>query len=763
MSRNDLTEEYFQHLKKHAALMSAVKNNNLQALRQIFPSYNDFFEHDEHINDIQQPVLETLVTYSSSEFIEKVFDTYFPDNEDDTLSAKNKFLQTTNRHGQKFNYHYFCSFLPAEQTTEISTAYGVKPPYQSSENTPHTISRMEQIYQILKSQNKSITYFRNRADTPLYTSLRKSDDQTVINTDVIDKNRNPSATIEAPAIQSIYIRKVNGLDNSSHNFLDDEYVKLDIGKDLTVIEKEINLVEQLYKTADFPEDYMWAIPSLNKFTKEYSAIINDSFNSSQLKSFIGHSCFFIESDHSNNNCNTINKDYIAFAGTRSGYDVIVIDSGKYGNYNSTGNTLLHELIHKADTYSFSNSPLFHSAAPLMIAENLNGMIANKACHILNGYEPGALFTELIAYMNEENADNLAYSQIAPTIRNLYHIYTEAKAHNNTAVMKQITNFIPSFIIDTNRDFNLNINASGQRDFTIGSTYTAKQLQQQIPQFCNEIAELNRNIIALQYLQKEGMDIPELFADKIPVYTIYLDAMNDYHNNTADNTATRLKHINKALAAIPQATTYDECVSEDFKKSFQQAAIYAAAYIDEGIQSHQITYKQPQESIWQRTNYLNDMQPYYYKEIIKELKDEATYLKHFTTAPCSKNEALLADDLNISITELQIHQKAGSTHLKMSKNYPQTLQKLLNRVQQSRSYQDALKFLGAIEYIAQQHHIENPLEYRITNAAMLEAAVLDIGPKFIDKHLETFSASTNSTNLSNRHYHLRNHLPSRHTR
>ena len=424
--------------EKYSQLLSAVEGNNIKALRKFFPTAKDLIDYNQQRRTREYHALEAMVQYSSPEFINEVFSTYFSSSDKETLELKDKFLQATSNTGEKLNYKYFSPYLPQELTDEVADCYGIQKSakrqdeqsvrnatqevknaekteepksfaekiglflnklnekiskntsFRATQVPADTRPRMEQIYDIIKRENRSLSEYRNENIRRRHLSLRESDEKPVERL-LTSNDMTKALVVEREAVPSIFVRKVDGIDDNDVRYKKDELVRIDLANNFDGTKND--LVKSLYQNADFPEDYMWAVSSLQQFEKEYVKIIeSDAVNLAQIKEFAKDGGrFFIESEESTQ-CNCEGGHTIACAGKRDGFSFITFYANTYNETRDPHqNSLLHELIHRADHNSqeaFSNTEFFKQAAVLMVAENDEGMVAKKAEHIANNYKQG---------------------------------------------------------------------------------------------------------------------------------------------------------------------------------------------------------------------------------------------------------------------------------------------------------------------------------------------------------------------------------------
>jgi hypothetical protein len=122
-------------------------------------------------------------------------------------------------------------------------------------------------------------------------------------------------------------------------------------------------------------------------------------------------------------------------------------------------------------------------------------------------------------------------------------------------------------------------------------------------------------------------------------------------------------------------------------------------------------------------------------VAKIFKDKATHIKALDVAECTKDEACLANDINMPIKDLVKCKGFGRTAImvkKDDKEIKECIVDLIYKANESRKNEDLLKLQGAVEYIGKKKGIENPLEYNIDSKSMLEN-VDAMAINFIQKH------------------------------
>ena len=757
--------------ERYSKLLSAVKDNDIKALKKYFPTAQDFIEFNQDRRSRDEHVLEAMVKYSSPEFIKQVFSTYFPDNDEKTLELKDKFLKTTSKTGEKINYKYFAPYLPEELTDKVANSYGIsktiklkdeqenvkttKPQkeekneteepksvakkielflkgvtekintmIQGNENTPKeeipvdTRPRMEQIYDIIKKENKSLTEYRNKEIRRRHLQLRESDEKPVEHLYTSTDN-SKALRIEREAIPSLFVRKVNTVDENDDSYKKDELVRIDLANNFDGTRKD--LVKSLYQNADFPEDYIWAIDALKKFEREYANIIStDETNLAQLKEFAKDGGrFFIEEGQSSDNVNC--ENYIAFAGKREGYSVIGFDAQKYADAKIEGNSLLHELIHRADINSgeiFSQTEFFKQIAILMIAENDEGRAAKMSKHISNNYNQGDIYSELLAYMNEQGKDGLKDSKLATLVRDIYGIYTNAKIHNDTEIMKRITSYKPNWIPRHTQDmFEL---SNGEEVFD------KEKLRQNIS-ISTITEELDKFKESLGY--KIDMDFPPFLQEKYDpahIGMVYMDFIKEQQG--IKNKDQAFENLDKWIENISKS---------DNEKDFLKAVTMAYCYTK--------SYRKTEQDIFEEAN-ISNLSLSNKEKIAHMFREETTHLKALEIIACSKDEAILANNIDMPIKDLIACKRLGKAMievLKDDKDIKEYLEKMINKAREGGENKDFLILQGAVEFIGKKKGIENPLGYEIKTKDML-SVVDDLTKIFIDTHFTKKEVSQNIT-------------------
>lgn len=742
--------------KKYKNLLSAVEDNDIKTLKKHFPTAKDIIEFNQNRRTREFNALEAMVVYSSPEFIKSVFDTYFKGDDNEILELKDKFLQARSITGVKLNYKYFAPYLPQELTDSVASCYGVKKTTQRQDFTeikiqqkqdekrispnqeePKTVAekitlflkridekinkkakktvdevksvdtrpRMEQIYDIIKKENRSLNEYRNQEVKRRHLDLRDEDEKPV---EVLYTSRDKSKAlvIKREAMPSIFVRKASAIDQDhDEGYKKYELVRIDFANNFDGTRED--LVKSLYTNADFPEDYMWAVSSLRKFENEYAKIVEtDSVNLAQVKEFAkSGGRFFIEEGETNIG-NT--EHYIACAGEKEGYSYIAFNSEEYAKQKGSDNVLLHELTHRADKNSgeiFSQTEFFKQMAVLMVAENDEGRAAQKARHIANNYKQGAIYSELLAYMIEGGADGVKDSKLATLVRDIYGIYVNAKVHDDTKTMEMIA----SYKLDWMNNF-------VQQTFELSNGEVVcdkEKLSRNIPTVAEELDKFKES---LGY--KVDIEFPLLLKEKydqVHVSMAYMDFLKEQKG--IKNKDQAFENFDKWIENISKSDN-----KEDFLKAVTMAYCYTKPY------------RKTEQDIFEEANIstltLSDKD-----NVAKMFREEITHLKALEIKPCSKAEAILANDINMPIKELMTYKEMGIAKiilLKDNKDIKETLEQMIVNARESGGSKDFLKLQGAVEFIGKKKGIENPLGYEIKTKDMLEV-VDTLTERFIDAH------------------------------
>ena len=755
MDQQDLIKIEREQDKKYSQLISAVKGNDIKALKEYLPTAKDFIEFNQNRRTRDFHALETMVRYSSPEFINEVFDTYFSGNNEETLELKDKFLQERTNTGEKLNYKYFAHYLPQELTDKVADCYGIEKPAKyadeqnnvkeekkeekKEENNPpkeepksffekikarfrkekpteevviapkDTRPRMEQIYDIIKRENRSLNEYRNENVARRHLQLREEDEKPVEHF-YTSQDKSKALRIEREAIPSIFVRKVDGMDDKDDRYKKDELVRIDLTDNLDGTKKD--LVKSLYQNADFPDDYMWAVSALKQFEKEYAEIVeSDSINLAQIKEFAKDGGrFFIETQKSSQG-NSIGEGTIASAGKREGFSYIAFYADVYKEDDNTSeNSLLHELIHRADHNSleaFSNTEFFKQAAVLMAAEKDDGMVAKKASHIASNYAPGSIYGELLAYMNEEGEYRVGYSQLATLVRDIYGIYTEAKVHNDTETMEKIASYSPNWIEPI---------VSKAFELSNGATILDKEkMKESIENAIEDINEMKKDLGDMP--SKDGMAFSPMIRLSSSIYLDYVHFKEEQKG--VKNREQGLENMDKWIDNISKANN---------EKDFLKAVVMAYCYVKSYDKSGEDIFDEsalPNLSVNQKDAWT------------KIFKDKATHIKALDIIKtCTKDEACLANEINMPISELITLKESGRSKIMLKKDdkeMKECLESMIDDAMESRKNEDFLKLLGGVEFFASRKGIASAFnETKINTQFRLQLVPCFTG-EFIQKH------------------------------
>ena len=567
---------------------------------------------------------------------------------------------------------------------------------------------MEQIYDIIKKENRSLNEYRNQEVKRRHLDLRDEDEKPVEHL-YTSRDKSKALRIEREAMPSIFVRKASAIDQDhDEGYKKDELVRIDLANNFDGSRGD--LVNSLYANADFPEDYTWAINALKKFENEYAEIVEtDSVNLAQVKEFAkSGGRFFIEEGETNIG-NT--EHYIACAGEKEGYSYIAFNSEKYVKQKGSDNVLLHELTHRADKNSgeiFSQTEFFKQMSVLMVAENDEGRAAQKARHIASDYNQGAIYSELLAYMIEGGVDSVKDSKLATLVRDIYGIYVDAKVHDDTKTMEMIATCC-SDCVDSTTKFAFEL--SNGRD-----VLNKEKLRQNIPEAIEHIEKLKEKLIDMP--SKKGISFSTALRkkqDTVPIYSIYLDFLEEQ------------KGIKNKDQAFENFDKWIENISKsDNEKDFLKAVTMAYCYTK--------SYRKTEQDIFDEANIstltLSDKD-----NVAKMFREEITHLKALEIKHCFKDEAVLANDINMPIKELMTYKEMGIakiTLLKDNKDIKETLEQMIDKAREGGENKDFLKLQGAVEFIGKKKGIENPLGYEIDRKSMLEV-VDTLTERFIDAH------------------------------
>ena len=388
-SWQDMSAEYYRRDEEFKRL---VKTGDIAKIKELYPDAQALLKYSNTYNPNlhRDSFLAILCQYGSPFFVQQFFKTYFKGTDSETQTLK------TYTH-ESLNYHWFKRYLPADLTKRVESAFERK---ESKFISSQVDADKKEIYEIIKKQYASLQARRNEKVKPSGMSLTLDEEKPGYTYYLMGTDANGNEIIGAhwvdEAIPPIILRKLPEAEKHDSHLRDDQTAVLELFS-------VDNLLEKVYKELPFPEDFIWAAPSLKRLEDEYKQVVGDPELRAHIKPFVQKGGHIIIEDGQRKKAN-INllggRRYQAFS---NGQDVVFDAKVYHPSSGKNDNTLAHELGHDADRKSHqivSNIDWakwafmlvdFGAVSPLRIS------IYNQVVH---GYPPRAHVTEFLANLTQ---------------------------------------------------------------------------------------------------------------------------------------------------------------------------------------------------------------------------------------------------------------------------------------------------------------------------------------------------------------------------
>ena len=370
-------------------------------------------------------VLALLVQSGDASLVRRFWDFYFI-KQSAPAECEAKFLEGTDAAGQMMNYHYFREDAPFEVLREEAAFRNVDCPDVNYSLTPKQAARWK-IYSFLKQKRKTL-----EKKKPLSVNIsffeRKYDAQTkTIHEAVTLPHNGVWQKGVKPFDKVVFVR-------DRENF--SEQVGLDIASD-------IPFTEQVFRNADFPDEFFWAGDMLRLWNKTFS-----KFEKNEAAFFFAknNGILMLHQDRPAKKLNLKSgKDASAYLQyNNDDFLVLGINYKKCSlEENHLQKIIRHELAHGVDLFDnkacsqeFSESDFMKFCDVLLYQERHN-FVRNT----VNSYVPLDRRAELLAKIIECQSEEAKNHPLFPTIQKMFAAFTKWRLENNLQKIEQFNGLV----------------------------------------------------------------------------------------------------------------------------------------------------------------------------------------------------------------------------------------------------------------------------------------------------------------------------------
>ncbi len=405
-----------------------VQFKRFDLLVKHFPTAKQMVEYSNFVPQYPQrknSVLALLVQSGDAFLLRRFWDFYFV-KQSAPAECEEKFLDGTDAAGQMINYHYFRNDAPFEVLREEAAFRNVDCADFNYSLTPKQAARWK-IYSFLKQKRKSL-----EKKKPLSVNIspfeRKFDASTkTINEAVTLPNSGAWQKDVKPFDKVVFVR-------DKENF--SEQVDLDIASD-------VSFTEQVFRNADFPDEFFWAGDMLRLWNKAFP-----KFEKNEAALFFAknNGVLMLHQDRSSQKLNLKSGNdasaYLQY--NNDDFLVFGINYKKcYLEEKYFQNIIRHELTHGVDlfddkvcSYEFSESDFMKFCDVLLYQERHN-FVRN----VVNYYSPEDRRVELLAKIMERDSEAVNNHPLIPSIKNSFTAFTKWRLENNQQKIEQFNGLV----------------------------------------------------------------------------------------------------------------------------------------------------------------------------------------------------------------------------------------------------------------------------------------------------------------------------------
>lgn len=394
-----------------------VQFKRFDLLAKYFPTAKQMVEYSNFVPPYPQrknSVLALLVQRGDASLLRRFWDFYFV-KQTAPAECEEKFLDGTDAVGQMMNYHYFREDAPFEVLREEAAFRNVDCPDVNYSLTPKQAARWK-IYSFLKKRRKAL-----KKKKPLSVNIsffeRKYDAQTKTIHEAVTLPHNGVWQMGVkPFDKVVFVR-------DRENF--SEQVGVDIASD-------VPFTEQVFRNADFPDEFFWAGDMLRLWNKTFP-----KFEKNEAALFFAknNGILMLHQDRSSKKLN-LKDGKEAAAYLQYNNDDFLVLGINYKNCsleeNNLQNTIRHELAHSVDLFNdkacshkFSESDFMKFCDVLLYQER-----HNFEQNAVVSYDPIDRRAELLAKIMERDSEVVNNHPLLPSIKKSFAAFTKWRLENN---------------------------------------------------------------------------------------------------------------------------------------------------------------------------------------------------------------------------------------------------------------------------------------------------------------------------------------------
>lgn len=405
-----------------------VQFKRFDLLVKHFPTAKQMVEYSNFVPSYPQrknSVLALLVQSGDASLLRRFWDFYFV-KQSSPAECEENFLDGTDAVGQMMNYHYFRNDAPFEVLREEAAFRNVDCPDVNYSLTPKQAARWK-IYSFLKQKRKAL-----EKKKPLSVNIsffeRKYDAQTKTIHEAVTLPHNGVWQMGVkPFDKVVFVR-------DRENF--SEQVGVDIASD-------IPFTEQVFRNADFPDEFFWAGDMLRLWNKTFP-----KFEKNEAALFFAknNGVLMLHQDRSSKKLNLKSgKDAAAYLQYNNDDFLVFGINHKQCSLeeNNLQNTIRHELAHGVDLFNdkacsqeFSESDFMKFCDVLLYQERHN-FVRN----VVNSYNTEDRRVELLAKIMERDSEAVNNHPLLPAIKKSFTAFTNWRLENNLQKIEQFNGLV----------------------------------------------------------------------------------------------------------------------------------------------------------------------------------------------------------------------------------------------------------------------------------------------------------------------------------
>ena len=394
-----------------------VQSKSFDLLAKYFPLAKQMVAYSNFVPPYPQrknSVLALLVQSGDASLVRRFWDFYFV-KQSAPAECQANFLEGTNAAGQMMNYHYFREDAPFEVLREEAAFRNVDCPDVNYSLTPKQAARWK-IYSFLKQKHKAL-----EKGKPLSVKIslfeRKYDAQTKTIHEAVTLPHNGVWQMGVkPFDKVVFVR-------DRENF--SEQVGVDIASD-------VPFTEQVFRNADFPDEFFWAGDMLRLWNKTFP-----KFEKNEAALFFAknNGILMLHQDRPSQKLNLKSgKDASAYLQYNNDDFLVFGINHKqcFLEENNLQNTIRHELAHGVDLFDdkacsqeFSESDFMKFCDVLLYQERHN-FVRNTVV----SYDSFDRRAELLAKIMEEDSAVVSNHPLFPSIKKSFAAFTKWRLENN---------------------------------------------------------------------------------------------------------------------------------------------------------------------------------------------------------------------------------------------------------------------------------------------------------------------------------------------